>query len=444
MFKRVLIANRGEIALRIIRALRELDIESVVAYSEADADSLPVKLADKAICIGPPEPSKSYLNMKNIISAAIIMDCDAIHPGYGFLAENYVFAEMCQDVGITFIGPLPEHIRLMGSKVEAVKLAKKIGVPVVPGSGIEVANLDDGMSLAKEIGFPVIIKASAGGGGRGMRLVRNEDEFKRHFESARREAEAAFGDPTLYVEKYIKNARHIEVQVFGDRYGNVLHFGERECSVQRRYQKVLEEAPAVIDDRVRKAICKSAITIAESIGYLNAGTVEFLVDEDGNHYFIEMNTRIQVEHPVTEMVTGFDLVKLQIEVASGKPLSIKQDEVKLRGWAIEMRLNAEDPVKFTPSPGKITRLVLPGGPNVRVDSGVYQDYEIPPFYDSMIAKIIVYGKTRMEAIKTARRVVMETTVEGVKTNLPLLRNILYHSDFVDGSVHVKWLEETLV
>jgi acetyl-CoA carboxylase biotin carboxylase subunit len=441
--KRVLIANRGEIALRIIRALRELDIESVVVYSEADSNSLPVQLADRAICVGPSDPTRSYLNLKSIITAALITDCDAIHPGYGFLAENAIFAEMCQDVGLTFIGPEPEHIRIMGNKIEAVKFAKKAGVSVVPGSGEEIRSLDDAVDLARDVGYPVMIKAAAGGGGRGMRLVRSEEELLRTFDSAAREAEIAFGDSTLYIEKCIINARHIEVQVFGDKSGKVLHFGERECSLQRRHQKVLEEAPAVIDEKVRRALWRDAVLLAESMGYVNAGTVEFLVDENGNHYFIEMNTRIQVEHPVTEMVTGYDLVKLQIEVARGKPFKFSQEDVKIRGWSIEMRVNAEDPVKFAPSPGKIVRLIFPGGPNVRVDSAVYQGYEIPPFYDSMIAKIIVYGKNRLEAIKTARRVVRETVIEGVKTNLPLFEVILNHPDFVEGSVHVRWLEENL-
>ncbi len=441
--KRVLIANRGEIALRIIRALREMDIESVVVYSEADADSLPVRLADRALCIGPPDPTRSYLNMKNIISAAIIADCDAVHPGYGFLAENAIFAEMCQDVGLTFIGPKPEHIRVMGNKIEAIRFAKKVGVPVVPGSGEPVRNVDEAVDLAEEVGFPVMIKAASGGGGRGMRLVKDRDELLRAFDSAAKEAENAFGDPTLYIEKCILNARHIEVQVFGDSRGRIVHFGERECSLQRRHQKVLEEAPAVIDDKVRKALWRSAVLLAESMGYLNAGTVEFLVDEEGNHYFVEMNTRIQVEHPVTEMVTGYDLVKLQIEVARGKSFTFSQKDIRMRGWAIEMRVNAEDPVRFVPSPGKITKLLFPGGPNVRVDSAVYQGYEIPPFYDSMIAKVIVYGRNRLEAIKTARRAIRETIIEGVKTNLPLFEVVLNHPDFVDGSIHVKWLEENL-
>lgn len=402
MFKRVLVANRGEIALRILRTLRELGIESVVVYSEADVDSLPVKFADKTVCIGSPDPKDSYLNVHNILSAAEITGCDAIHPGYGFLAENADFAEVCADLGFKFIGPPAEVIRLMGDKVKAIQAAKRAGVPTIPGSGEPVNTLEEALEIARSIGYPVLLKAAAGGGGRGMRLVKNEEELAKSFESARGEAEVGFGDPTIYIEKLIVGARHIEVQVIADEHGNIIHLGERECSIQRRHQKLLEEAPAVIDYKLRQKICEDAVKLAESVGYTNAGTVEFLVDAEGNHYFIEMNTRIQVEHPVTEMVTGVDMVKLQLMVASGQKLSLTQKEVTFKGWAIEMRVNAEDPKTFAPSPGTIKKLVLPGGLGVRVDSAVYQGYTIPPYYDSMIAKLIVYGDSSLRPFRGQR------------------------------------------
>ncbi len=443
MFKRVLVANRGEIALRIIRTLKEMGIESVVVYSEADVDSLPVKLADRAICVGPPDPQASYLNMQNILSAAEIAGCDAIHPGYGFLAENANFAELCEDLGIKFIGPSSRVIRLMGDKTAAIKAAVDAGVPTIPGSGGPVESLEEVLSVADEVGYPVLLKAAAGGGGRGMRLVTSREELSKSFEAARREAEVGFGDPTVYIEKCIVGARHIEVQVLADEHGNVVHLGERECSVQRRHQKLLEEAPAVIDEDLRRRICEDAKKLAKSVGYANAGTVEFLVDREGNHYFIEMNTRIQVEHPVTEMVTGLDIVRLQLEVASGEKLSIRQEDVSFKGWAIEMRVNAEDPKTFAPSPGTLRRLILPGGPGVRVDTAVYQGYTIPPYYDSMIAKLVVYADTREMAIERAKRAVEEFVVEGVKTTLPLHSFVLRHKDFVSADISVGWLESTM-
>ncbi len=436
-------ANRGEIALRVVRTLREMGVESVVVYSEADADTLPVRLADRAICIGPPDPAGSYLNVQNILSAAEIAGCDALHPGYGFLAENASFAELCGELGITFIGPPHQVISLMGDKARAIEAAKRAGVPTVPGSDGPVDSLDEALEVAEEIGYPVLLKAVAGGGGRGMRLVKDSRELERAYEAARREAEAGFGDPSLYVEKLVVGARHIEVQVMADAHGNVIHLGERECSVQRRHQKLLEEAPAVIDQRLREAICLDAVKLAKSVGYVNAGTVEFIVDAQGNHYFIEMNTRIQVEHPVTEMVTGLDIVRLQVLVASGEPLPISKDDVSFAGWAIEMRVNAEDPETFSPSPGTIGRLIFPGGPGVRVDSAVYQGYTIPPYYDSLIAKLVVHGENRMAAINRAKRALGEFVVEGVKTTIPLHRRILNHRDFVDACISTSWLESLL-
>lgn len=443
MFKRVLIANRGEIALRILRTLKEMGIESVVVYSEADVDTLPVRLADRSVCIGPPDPAGSYLNVQSILSAAEITGCDAVHPGYGFLAENADFTELCEDMGLKFIGPTADVIRLMGDKVRAIQAAKEAGVPTIPGSGAPVSTMEEALEIASSVGYPVLLKAAAGGGGRGMRLVKDEEELRKSFDAARREAELGFGDPSIYVEKCIVGARHIEVQIIADEHGNVVHLGERECSVQRRHQKVLEEAPAVIDQRLREKICADAVKLAKAVGYRNAGTVEFLVDAEGNHYFIEMNTRIQVEHPVTEMITGMDMVKLQLQVASGERLGIAQEDVKFRGWAIEMRVNAEDPVTFAPSPGTLKKLVLPGGPGVRVDTAVYQGYTIPPYYDSMIAKIIVHGENRLHAIKRARRAVEECIVEGVKTTLPLHAFILNHEDFINANISVGWLESTM-
>ncbi len=443
MFKRVLVANRGEIALRIVRALKEMGIESVVVFSEADANSLPVKFADKAVCIGPPDPAHSYLNIQAILSACNITGAEAIHPGYGFLAENASFAELCKDVGIVFIGPSPEHIEVMGDKLKAIEIAKEAGVSVVPGSLGEVESLEEALEIANEIGYPVMVKAAFGGGGRGMRLVKSNDELERVWEAAKREAVAGFGSAKVYIEKFIEDARHVEVQVLADKYRNVVHLGERECSIQRRHQKLLEEAPASIPYDVKERLWSDAVKLVEHVGYENAGTVEFLVDKEGNHYFIEMNTRIQVEHPVTEMVTGIDIVKWQIKIAAGEKLSFCQDDVKFYGWAMEFRINAEDPTTFAPSPGKIEKLIFPGGPGVRIDSAVFEDYEIPPYYDSMVAKLIVHGNTREDAIKRGIRALSETVIEGVKNTVPLHLSILKDEDFINGNISVEWLEARL-
>ncbi len=447
MFRRVLIANRGEIALRIIHALKELGIESVVVYSEADEQSLPVMMADYAVRIGPAHPQQSYLNMRNIIAAAEITNADAIHPGYGFLAENPVFAEMCLDHGIKFIGPPPEAIRSMGDKIQAKKLMKEAGVPVVPGSDEPISELSEAIAIAKEIGFPVILKAAAGGGGRGMRLVKEISEFERAFNSAKAEAEAAFGDGRLYVEKYLEKPRHIEVQILGDEYGNIIHLGERECSLQRRHQKIMEEAlsPA-LDEGKRRWLGEVAVKGAKHIGYYSAGTMEFLMDQEGNIYFIEMNTRIQVEHPVTEMVTGIDIVKEMIRIAQGEKLSISQEDVRFHGHSIEARITAEDPERnFSPTAGKIEFLHKPGGPGVRVDSHIYAGYTIPPYYDSMIAKLIVWAESRKEAIRRLRRALEEFYIEGkgIRTTIPFHLRILENEDFLEGRMHTHLIEELL-
>jgi len=440
VIERVLIANRGEIALRIIRACRELGVESVVVYSEADAYSLPVQLADRAICIGPPEPINSYLNVQSIMSAAEVVGAQAVHPGYGFLAENPEFAEICLACDLAFIGPPPHVIRLMGDKAEARKRVASWGVPVIPGSPGEVTTEEEALAIAQEIGYPVLMKAVAGGGGRGMRLARDEDELRQVFNTARSEAGAAFGYAGLYVEKFVHPARHIEVQVLADGEGRVLVLGERDCSIQRRHQKVLEEAPALISQELRDRLFRDARLVAEKVGYVSAGTVEFLVDEEENHYFIEMNTRIQVEHPVSEMVTGLDFVKEQIRIASGESLELGQEDVVSQGWAIEFRINAEDPRSFRPSPGKVERWVVPGGPGVRVDTALYQGYEMPPFYDSLVAKLVVYGRDREEALSRGRRALAEFKVEGIQTTIPLHEAILDSEEFREGRCPVDWLE----
>jgi acetyl-CoA carboxylase biotin carboxylase subunit len=439
---KVLIANRGEIALRIIWACRELGIRTVAVYSEADRDSLHVRFADEEICIGPPPSAESYLNVPAVISAAEISDADAIHPGYGFLAENPQFAEICEECKIRFIGPRPEVIRMMGDKARARATAHKAGVPVLPGSDGLVSDLETAERLARKIGFPVIIKASAGGGGRGMRIVRAQGELRNQLETARSESAAVFGSGDLYLEKYLEAPRHIEIQLLADSHGNIVHLGERECSIQRRYQKLLEESPsAAVDADLRQRMGEAAIRIAESVGYENAGTVEFLLDQSsGEFYFMEMNTRIQVEHPVTEMVTSRDLVKEQIRVASGQPLSWSQSEVLLRGAAIECRINAEDPVTFLPSPGKIRSLYLPGGPGTRVDTAAYPECFIPPYYDSMIAKLVVHGCDRDEAIRRMRRALDACVIEGVSTTVPLLRKIMDDPDFIDGRLDTRFIQ----
>ncbi len=444
MFHKILIANRGEIALRILRTCREMGIRTVVAHSTADAESLAVRLADESICIGPPEARASYLNIPSIISAAAITDSEAVHPGYGLLSENPAFAEICRACGITFIGPSPEAIRLMGDKAQAREMVKQAGAPVVPGSEGALRGVDDAQALADKIGYPVIVKAAAGGGGRGMRIVRERDALARAYATCQAEAGAAFGSTELYLEKFVEEARHVEVQVLGDRNGIRVHLGERDCSVQRRHQKLLEESPApAISADTRAGLYKAALAVANAVNYVSAGTVEFLVDRSGAFYFIEMNTRIQVEHPVTEVITGIDLVREQIRIAAGEALGYKQKDVRLVGHAIECRVNAEDPEHFVPSPGRVTAWVAPGGPNVRVDSHMMAGYTVPPHYDSLIAKIIVHGRDRGEAIVRMQRALVETIVEGVKTTIPYHLKLLADPAFVAGEFTLPRLEHAL-
>lgn len=441
MFKKVLIANRGEIALRIIRACKELGIETVAVYSDVDIESLHVAFADESVCIGPRQASDSYLNIKNIISAAEVADVDAIHPGYGFLAENPHFAKVCEECGFGFIGPSSDHISLMGNKSRAKETMKNLGVPVVPGSEGAVKDKEEGLRIANEIGFPVIIKASAGGGGKGMRVAHSELSFLKNFETAKNEARSSFGNDEVYIEKFIEEPRHIEIQVFGDGQGGALHFYERECSIQRRHQKLLEEGPSpFLTERLRGKMGKVSVDAVSGLGYKNAGTIEYLVDKHGNFYFMEMNTRIQVEHPVTEMITGVDLLQLQLKIAAGEPFDMTQEDIKIIGHAIECRINAEDPDSFAPSPGRIEAYYAPGGFGVRVDSATYQDYIVLPYYDSMIAKMIVFGKNRLEAINRARRSLDEFIVEGIKTTVPLHKRILAHHAFVEGDVTTDFID----
>ena len=446
MVEKVLIANRGEIALRIIRSCRELGIATVAVYSTVDKNALHVQLADEAVCVGDSLSNKSYLNIPNILAAATSRGVDAIHPGYGFLAENDKFADMCNDHGIIFIGPSANSIRLMGDKSTAKKTMESVGVPTVPGSKGLLNSVEEAFTLANEMGFPVIIKATAGGGGRGMRLVENVDNLERMFKAAQGEAEAAFGNDGLYMEKFIKKPRHVEIQILADKSGNVVHLGERYCSIQRRHQKLLEESPSpAIDYVLREKMGNAAIAAAKSINYEGAGTVEFLVDENENFYFMEMNTRIQVEHPVTEMVTGVDLIAEQLKIASGKELEFKQDDIKLNGHAIECRINAEDPShNFRPSPGRITGWLPPGGPGVRVDSHVYTGYEIPPFYDSLIGKLIVWGKDRKSAIKRMNRALNECAVTGIPTTIDFHLTLLDKQKFKEGKIYTKYVEEELL
>jgi len=446
MVEKVLIANRGEIALRIIRSCRELDIATVAVYSTVDKKALHVQLADEAVCVGDSLSNKSYLNIPNILAAATSRGVDAIHPGYGFLAENDKFAEMCNDHGITFIGPSPNAIRSMGDKSTAKETMERVGVPTVPGSKGLLSSVEEAYEMAQEIGYPVIIKATAGGGGRGMRLVENKANLEKMFKAAQGEAEAAFGNDGLYMEKFIKKPRHVEIQILADRSGNVVHLGERDCSVQRRHQKLLEESPSpAINHSLRKKMGNAAIAAAKSISYEGAGTVEFLVDDDNNFYFMEMNTRIQVEHPVTEMVTGVDLIAEQIKIAGGDNLEFTQDDIQLNGHAIECRINAEDPShNFRPSPGKITGWLPPGGPGVRVDSHVYTGYEIPPFYDSLIGKLIVWGKDRNSAIKRMNRALNECAVTGIPTTINFHLSLLNKRKFMEGKIHTKYVEEELL
>ncbi len=444
MFQKILIANRGEIALRILRTCREMGIRAIVAHSTADADSLPVRLADGSICVGPAEARGSYLNVPAIISAAAITDSEAIHPGYGLLSENPTFAEICRACGITFIGPSPEAIRLMGDKAQAREMAKQAGAPVVPGSQGPLDGVDEAQALADEIGYPVMVKAAAGGGGRGMRIVREREMLARAFATCQAEAGAAFGSSELYLEKFVEEARHVEVQVLGDKNGMRVHLGERDCSVQRRHQKLLEESPAsALSRETRAGLYKAALAIANAVNYVSAGTVEFLVDRSGRFYFIEMNTRIQVEHPVTEMVTGIDLVREQIRIAAGESLGYRQDAVRFRGHAIECRVNAEDPEHFVPSPGRVTAWVPPGGPGVRVDSHMFAGYTVPPHYDSLIAKIIVHGRDRAEAIARMQRALGEIVVEGVKTTIPFHLKLLADPTFLAGEFSLPRLEQSL-
>jgi acetyl-CoA carboxylase biotin carboxylase subunit len=442
MFSGILIANRGEIALRIIRACHELGIKAIAVYSEADKDAPYLQLADEAVCIGPASCAESYLNIPHIISTAEITDAEAIHPGYGFLAENINFAQICEDCGLTFIGPPVEAMRLLGDKVEARKLAQKARVPVVPGSEGAIENGSEALKLANKIGYPVMIKAAAGGGGRGMRVAHNDISFSSALSAARAEAEVAFGDDSVYLEKYIVEPRHVEVQVMADQAGNVLHFYERDCSIQRRHQKMIEESPCpVLKERTREELCKAAIRLIKEANYVNAATVEFLLDKDKKFYFIEANTRIQVEHPVTEMVTGYDLIKWQIEVAAGRKFDFSQRDIKHTGVAIECRINAEDPAKdFAPCPGTITRYIPPGGPGVRVDTHVHQGWEVSKSYDSMIAKVIVHQKSRAEAIATMKRALREFVIEPIKTTIPACLDILSHNLFVKNKVDTGFVE----
>jgi len=442
MLSRILIANRGEIALRIIRACRELGIETVAVYSEADKDAPYLQLADEAICIGPPDCAQSYLNVPRIISAAEVADVEAIHPGYGFLAENSHFARVCRDCGIGFIGPSVEAMELLGDKVAARKLASKASVPVVPGSDGVIEDESEALKLANKMGYPVIIKAAAGGGGRGMRVVHNDISFRSAFNAARAEADVAFGNSSVYLEKFIVEPRHVEVQIMADNEGNALHFYERDCSIQRRHQKMIEESPCpVLDKHTREELCESALRIIKEADYSNAATVEFLLDDDRNYYFIEANTRIQVEHPVTEMVTGHDLIKWQLKIASGHTIKTSQRNIKLNGTAIECRINAEDPENnFAPCPGTITRYIPPGGPGVRVDTHVHQGWTVSPSYDSMIAKLIVHQRTRTEAITTMRRALQEFVIEPIKTTIPACLDILSHNLFVKNKVDTGFVE----
>jgi len=440
MFNKVLIANRGEIALRIILACKELGIRTVAVFSEADRHSLPVRFADEEVCIGPPESAGSYLNIPNIISAAEVTGADAIHPGYGFLSENANFAEICETCHIKFIGPSPHAIRMMGDKSMARKIAGEAGVPIIPGSEGVLESEEEALVAAEQFGFPVILKAAAGGGGKGMRVVHNAGELSTAFRMAQREAENAFGVPEIYLEKYLERPRHIEFQILADEHGNMIHLGERECSIQRRHQKILEEAPSTrLDQNLRLRMGDAALKVASAVNYWNAGTVEFLVDRHGKLYFLEMNTRIQVEHPVTEMISGLDLVSMQIRVAAGSELSVRQEQVEIRGHSIECRINAEDPGNFMPSPGRVTAFHTPSGPGVRVDTAAYAEGVIPPYYDSMIAKVIVHSLNRKAAISRMRRALEMMIVEGIKTNIPLHHKILQDEDFIRGNYDTNFM-----
>jgi acetyl-CoA carboxylase biotin carboxylase subunit len=445
MFSKILIANRGEIALRIIRACRELGIRTVAVYSQADKDSLHVRFADEAICIGSPQSSSSYLNIPAIISAAEITDVEAIHPGYGFLAENPHFAEICESCQIAFIGPTPDNIRLMGDKMSARSTMQKAGLPIVPGSISAIKSKEEAIKTAKKISYPVIIKATAGGGGKGMRICHNDIRLVSSLMTAQQEAEANFGNSSVYIEKYIEKPRHVEIQILADKHGHALYLGERDCSIQRRHQKLLEESPSpAVDSKLRKRLGEAALKAVKSINYVSAGTVEFLLDASGKFYFMEMNTRIQVEHPVTEMVTGIDLVKEQLRIASGEKLRLQQDNVRINGWAMECRINAEDyENSFMPSPGKIETLNLPGGPGVRLDTHIYPGYEISPYYDSLVAKVITCGKSRLEAIRIMQRALNEFAIAPIKTTIPFHLRLLDNAAFLKGDISTHFVQDML-
>ena len=442
MFSKILIANRGEIALRIIRACKEMGVRTVAVYSEADINSLHVRLADEAICIGKATPSESYLNIPSIISAAEIADVEAIHPGYGFLAENAHFAEICQSCNIAFIGPRPEAMRLMGDKLQAKAFMRKAGVPVMPGGETAVKDKDEAIKIAKKLKYPVIIKATAGGGGKGMRICHNDVRLASALVTARAEAEAAFGKPDVYIEKYFPKPRHIEFQILADNFGHLIHLGERDCTIQRRHQKLIEESPSLaIDSKLRKRMGEMALKAARSANYNNAGTIEFLLDEKKHFYFLEMNTRVQVEHGVTEMITGIDLIKEQIRLAAGEVLRLNQDDIKMAGWAIECRINAEDPENnFAPFPGKIETYNIPGGPGIRIDSCAYQNYEVLPYYDSLIAKLIAHGKTRSETIKIMLRALEECRLEPIKTTVGFCKDVLNDVRFLRGKFYTDFVD----
>jgi len=443
MIKKVLIANRGEIAVRIIRACREMGIETVAVYSEADREALHTKLADEAVCIGPAASSESYLSMDRIICATIVTGADAIHPGFGFLSENSRFAELCEQCNITFIGPDSEVIAKLGNKQEARNTMAAAGVPVIPGSTEPIFNARTGAAIAEEIGYPVIVKAALGGGGKGMRIANTPEEFERSFQTAQKETQSAFGDNTMYIEHFVQHPRHIEFQILADQYGNVVHLGERDCSIQRNHQKMIEESPSIaLSDELRERMGEAAVKAAKAAGYQNAGTIEFLLEKNGNFYFMEMNTRIQVEHPVTEWVTGIDLIKEQIRIASGRKLAFAQEDIHLNGHAIECRINAENPGKgFRPSPGTITDMYLPGGKGIRIDSAIYSGYTIPPYYDSMVAKLIVWAKNRGEAIRKMQSALGEVIIEGIDTNVDYQYEILGRPDYLSGDIDIEFIAE---
>ena len=444
MFKKIVIANRGDVAIRVQRACREMGIKTVAVHSTADSSAMNVRLADESVCIGPPKSKDSYLNIPAILSAASISGADAIHPGVGFLSENPAFAQIVSDHGLTFIGPKPEHIKVMGDKIEAKKMALELGIPCVPGSDGAIRTTDEALLLAKDIGFPIIVKAAAGGGGKGMQIAFSETELSNAIKLAQSEAEASFGSGEVYIERYLANPRHIEIQIIGDKFGNVVHLGERDCSLQRRHQKILEETPSpALTKKVRNDIGALAATAMKKFGYESLGTIEFLY-ENGEFYFIEMNTRLQVEHPITEMVTGIDLVQKQIQISAGEPLGISQDEVSLKGHSIECRINAEDPENFIPSPGKIADYHPPGGFGIRIDSGIYSGYEIPPHYDSLIAKLIVHGQDREQCLSRLQRALDEFVIGNIKTTIALHQKLLSTKNFIDGEYDIHWLEKHLL